>query len=68
MNYLKYISRCIEKYSGQKSYIVRIGELKRNLPIRRVEKNIWIASDAGIVLGDIEFGKQVAEEIVRKIG
>jgi len=68
MNYLKYISRCIEKYSGQKSYIVRIGELERNLPIRRVEKNIWIASDAGIVLGDIEFGKQVAEEIVRKIG
>ena len=68
MIYQEYISRCVEKYRGQRNYVVRIGGLERRLPIKRVGENMWIASDAGVILGDIEFGRRMAAEIVNRSG
>jgi len=45
----------IELYSGQKYYRVEIDGVTRELPLVQVDDGLWIASNAGIILGDIEF-------------
>jgi adenine phosphoribosyltransferase len=55
------------EYNGQEYYIIRLNNLIRKLPIVSVEHDIWIASDAELVLGDVEFISRVSEEMAELI-
>jgi len=57
----------VELYSGQKYYRIQIGKVIRNLPLVQVDEDLWIASNAGIILGDIEFISAAAEVMVGKL-
>ncbi len=56
-------------YEGQKFYRVNVFGLTRDLPIVPIDNGLWIASDAELVLGDVEFidvaGREIAETIKR---
>lgn len=54
-------------YEGQNYYEVDIKGLKRSLPVVEVSPGIFIASDAELILGDIEFIEKVAEALSNKI-
>lgn len=54
-------------YNGESAYRVKVGDIVRELPVVQVDKGLWIASDADLVLGDIEFILHVAELISRKV-
>ncbi|MEM2910184.1 MAG: phosphoribosyltransferase family protein [Nitrososphaerota archaeon] len=54
-------------YNGECTYRVKIGEVVRELPIVQVDKGLWIASDAELILGDVEFISYTAELISKKI-
>lgn len=54
-------------YNGESTYRVRIGDIVRELPIVKVEEGLWIASDADLVLGDVEFVLHAAELISKKV-
>lgn len=54
-------------YNGESTYRVKIGDIVRELPIVQVDDGLWIASDADLVLGDIEFILHTAELISRKV-
>ncbi|MEM2897096.1 MAG: phosphoribosyltransferase family protein [Candidatus Bathyarchaeia archaeon] len=58
----------VKIYKGQTSYVMRICELTRELPIRKVGKDIWIASNHNLVLGrDLEFTKRVSKELADRV-
>lgn len=57
----------ILEYTGQEKYTIRIGELVRELPVIQVSNNIWIASNADLILGDIEFIQAAANLLSEKI-
>lgn len=54
-------------YNGESTYRVKIGDIIRELPIVQVDEGLWIASDAELVLGDVEFITYAAELISRRI-
>jgi len=57
----------VKTYNGQKYYTVSIGTIMRSIPIVEVEEGIWIASDAELILGDVEFISKTAEILANKI-
>jgi adenine phosphoribosyltransferase len=58
----------VKIYNGEKFYQTCVCGLKRDLPIRRVDEDLWIASNHQLVLGrDVEFTKKVAEELSKII-
>ncbi|MCX8187958.1 MAG: phosphoribosyltransferase family protein [Nitrososphaeria archaeon] len=57
----------VEIYQGQQKYRIKIGDVVRELPLVKVDEGIWIASDAEIILGDIEFISEAAEMIAEKV-
>lgn len=59
--------RRVEVYRGQKEYPIEIGGVSRRLPIVRVGEGIWIASNAEVILGDVEFISAAARLISEKI-
>ncbi len=54
-------------YEGQKTYTTKVFGLVRDLPIIPIDKGMWIASDAELVLGDVEFISRAGEEIAEYI-
>jgi len=54
-------------YDGQKKYRISVFGLKRELPVINVAPGIWIASNAELVLGDVEFIKRAGEELSERI-
>ncbi len=55
-------------YKGQDFYEVEICGLKRKLPLRKVSKDTYIASNHELVLGsDIEFTRRVGKKLAEKI-
>ncbi|MEM3832964.1 MAG: phosphoribosyltransferase family protein [Thermoprotei archaeon] len=54
-------------YKGQKYYTIGLFNLIRKLPIVPVDDDIWIASDAELVLEDTEFISRAAQEIAETI-
>ncbi|MCX8170173.1 MAG: phosphoribosyltransferase family protein [Candidatus Methanomethyliaceae archaeon] len=54
-------------YKDQIEYQTIIGGLRRTLPLVKVDNDLWIASNAGIILGDIEFISNAARLMVEKI-
>ncbi len=61
------MSREIMVYEGQVYHEVNLFGLTRRLPLVKVGEGIWIASNAGVILGDVEFISKAAEAIVNKI-
>lgn len=59
----------VRVYEGQSLHEVEVFGLRRSLPIVPIGDGLWIASDAGLVLGDVEFinraGAGVAKAISR---
>jgi adenine phosphoribosyltransferase len=54
-------------YKGQNYHTIKLFGLTRKLPIVNVGDGIWIASNAEIILGDIEFISRAAEAIKERI-
>lgn len=54
-------------FSGQKYYEIELDGLKRRLPIVEVDNGVWIASNASLVLGDVEFISKAAELLSKRI-
>ncbi|MEM1611163.1 MAG: phosphoribosyltransferase family protein [Sulfolobales archaeon] len=54
-------------YEGQEFYIVRIFGIERKLPLVPIDNDIWIASDAELVLGDVEFISIAGREVARYV-
>jgi adenine/guanine phosphoribosyltransferase-like PRPP-binding protein len=56
--------RLVELYNGQDWYTTEVCGLTRKLPIIKVDKDTWIASNAELVFGcDIEFTETVGRDI-----
>jgi adenine phosphoribosyltransferase len=55
------------RYSGELFHRVRLPGLVRDLPLVEVIPHLWIASDAELVLGDVEFVSKAAELLAAKI-
>lgn len=59
----------VRVYKGQKHHEIRTCGLSRRLPVVSVSEGIWIASNAQLVFGDVEFivraGEKLAEAISR---
>ncbi len=66
MNYGSLIDQSVRKYNEEKIYTTEVYEIKRDLPIVKVDENVWIASNANVVLGDVKFADVVAKEIAKK--
>ncbi|MCX8188593.1 MAG: phosphoribosyltransferase family protein [Nitrososphaeria archaeon] len=54
-------------FSGQKCYEIEFDGLKRCLPVVEVDDGVWIASNASLVLGDVEFISKAAELLCARI-
>lgn len=58
----------VKVYTGQASHIVNICGLVRELPIQRIDDELWIASNHKLVLGrDTEFTQKVGAELASRI-
>ncbi|MEM5794387.1 MAG: phosphoribosyltransferase family protein [Candidatus Aenigmatarchaeota archaeon] len=58
----------VKIYKNQNSYKIKICGLERELPIRQVEKGLWVASNHRLVLGrDLAFTKTVGKELAFRI-
>ncbi|NHV45095.1 MAG: phosphoribosyltransferase [Candidatus Verstraetearchaeota archaeon] len=55
------------EYNNQEYHIVKFKNITRKLPIVSIGNGIWIASDAELVLGDVEFISKISEEIAKLI-
>lgn len=54
-------------FSGQKFFEIELDGLKRGLPVVDVDEGVWIASNASLVLGDVEFVSKAAELLSKRI-
>ena len=59
--------RRVEVYRGQKDYPIEVGGVSRRLPIVQVDEGVWIASNAELVLGDVEFISAAAKLVSEKV-
>ncbi|MCF8885379.1 MAG: phosphoribosyltransferase [Aigarchaeota archaeon] len=50
-------------YRGQKTYETIVKNIRRVLPVVKVDEGLWIASNADVILGDVEFISNVAKLI-----
>ena len=57
----------VRLYSGETSYRVVIGGLARDLPIVEVAPQMWIASNAELILGDVEFLTKASKILAGRI-
>ncbi len=57
------LEKSVMKYENQSTYKVNTFDLDRALPLRNVAPNLWIASDAELVLTDVDFIKKAGEKI-----
>jgi adenine phosphoribosyltransferase len=57
----------VELYRGQESHKVCVAGIIRYLPLVQVDEGLWIASNGGIIFGDIEFISAAARAIVERL-
>ncbi|MDA4112605.1 MAG: phosphoribosyltransferase family protein [Thaumarchaeota archaeon] len=48
-------SEAVRLYAGERFHRAELAGLERDLPIVEIGPGMWIASDAGLILGDVEF-------------
>jgi adenine phosphoribosyltransferase len=61
------LNKQVRKYIGQRTHKVTISGLVRELPLVRVDRGIYIVSDAELILGDVEFITSTARTLARKL-
>ena len=66
MNYSNLIDLSVRLYKEEKKYTTKIGDIERTLPIVEIDENMWIASNASVTLGDVEFAERIASMIASK--
>lgn len=54
-------------YGGQSHHRVVLGGLTRNLPVVQIKDGVYIASDAELILGDVEFITRAAEVLAERV-
>jgi adenine phosphoribosyltransferase len=54
-------------YSGESSYSVTIGRIHRDLPVVRISPDLWIASNAKLILGDVDLLTEAAALLAEKV-
>lgn len=59
------VTRGICQYEGQAFHTLKMGNLERELPIVKIDKNTWIASF--VMLGDVELVEHCASLLVRRL-
>jgi adenine phosphoribosyltransferase len=57
----------VRRYEGEESYRVNIGGVRREFPVVRVSSDLWIASNAEFILGDVPLVAKAAELLSKKI-
>lgn len=57
----------VELYRGQEYHRVCVAGVVRYLPLVQVDEGLWIASNGGIIFGDIEFISAAAKAIAEKL-
>jgi adenine phosphoribosyltransferase len=57
----------VRPYRGEREYRVTIAGLHRRLPVVQIQEHTWIASDAALILGDVEFLSRAAELLSKKV-
>lgn len=57
----------VRPYRGEKHFDVTVGGLNRRLPLVKVGKGVWIASDADLILGDTNFIRRCAELLAGRL-
>ncbi|MGD0638533.1 MAG: phosphoribosyltransferase family protein [Nitrososphaerales archaeon] len=60
-------SGAVRRYSGQRTYRVALSEISRELPLVQISQGVYIASDAELILGDVEFLSTAARLLARKL-
>ena len=66
------ITNSVKKFSKQNFYTTYVpytseSRIKRKLPLIEVKKNLWIASNASVILGDIKFSEHASRFLSRMI-
>jgi len=61
------VKSSVKVYTGKESYHVKLGGLHCELPLVNVSPHLWIASDAELILGDVEFICAAAELLAKKL-
>jgi len=57
----------VRRYTGQRSHRVVLSGVSRELPLVRIKPGVYIASDADLILGDVEFLSRAAELLAKKL-
>jgi len=57
----------VRRYTGQRTYKVALSGISRELPLVQVNPGVYIASDAELILGDVEFLSKAAQLLARKM-
>jgi adenine phosphoribosyltransferase len=57
----------VRRYAGQRFHRAVLPGLERDLPLVEVEPGLWIASDADLILGDVEFLSRSAQLLSKKV-
>lgn len=61
-------SNAVKKFQGQAWHKVRLGGLERDLPLVKVATDLWIASNAEFILGDVDLITAAAELLSKEVG
>jgi adenine phosphoribosyltransferase len=57
----------VRRYTGQRTYRVALSGISRELPLVQINPGIYIASDAELILGDVEFLSKAAQLLASKM-
>lgn len=57
----------VRAYKGERTFRVSIGGVNRDLPIVEISPHLWIASNAELILGDVEFLSKAARVLSDRV-
>jgi len=57
----------VRRYTGQRVFRVKLADISRDLPLVRINPELYIASNAELILGDVEFLSAAARVLAGKI-
>jgi len=57
----------VRRYTGQRAYKVALPGISRELPVVQINPGVYIASDADLILGDVEFLSKAAQLLAGKM-
>jgi adenine phosphoribosyltransferase len=61
------IANQVRRFRGESSFRVKLNGLERDVPLVEVSPNLWIASDAELILGDVGFLSTAARLLAERL-